>query len=442
MSGLAQWLVQRGARVTGSERRAGPAVERLRRLGIRVDTGPAPRPVWHGAGSLIYGPEVRRDHPERLAAARRGIVQVSGLQRLGQVIGRGVGLAVLGRHDASVATAMIGWTLTRAGLDPTVILGTTAPQLGGWARLGQGRHLVLEAVEESDEFGPLGPSVAVLLDLAARPGTDFSARAEALRRFTAAIPRDGHVLALVRNDLVAAALRGLELPVEGLSLERGSAWWGGDLREERGRFRFRAYHRGRFVVEVRLLVPGRRSVLSALAAIAACGRLDVPVLDIKEGLEEFKGVSGDFDSRGSYRGVTLVDDSGRDPAAIAAALALARAVYGSRRLWAVYHTWAEDLSQEEEARFAAAFAAADQVLVLESAPAGGLTAPGGAAGSLARALAGAGVRARWMAHLDDAISDLDRHLEPGDVLVTLGAGDVGTIADAFFRRLSRDRQGR
>jgi UDP-N-acetylmuramate--alanine ligase len=321
-----------------------------------------------------------------------------------------------------------------------VILGTAAPQMGGWARFGRGGYLVLEAVDAAGEFGPPGPRILVLLDVRMGPRADVRARVEALRRYATAVPRDGRILALEPHAVVAAAVRGLDA-VEELSWERRRAWWVGDLREDRGRCRFRVYHRGRFVVEVRLRIPGRRHVLSALAATAACGRLDVPAPAIKEGLEEFAGVAGDFDSRGSYRGVTLVDDDGRDPESIAAALALGRQVYGARRLWAAYHAADGDVPAVDPSRLAAAFVAADQVLILESAPIGAATVSRGVARSLAQALVEGGVRARWMASLDDAVSDLDQHLEPGDVLVTLGAGDEGTIADACFRRLSRDRQG-
>ncbi len=246
------------------------------------------------------------------------------------------------------------------------------------------------------------------------------------------------MLATAPNELVGEAVRAIEPAVELVSLERGTAWWGTDLREERGRYRFRAFHRGRFAVEVRLQVPGRRNVLSALAAIAACDRLDVPSAEIKNGLEEFTGLAGDFESRGSYRGVTLVDEEGREPADVSESLAIGRQVFGERRLWAVFLAAAGPPFEAVE-EFTAAFAAADRVLIMDSA-----TDAAGRHGTelLVRALVAAGIPTRRVDGLDDAIRDLDRHLEPGDVLVTLGTGDVGTIADAFIRRLSHDRQGR
>jgi UDP-N-acetylmuramate--alanine ligase len=200
------------------------------------------------------------------------------------------------------------------------------------------------------------------------------------------------------------------------------------LREDRGRYRFRVFHRGRFAAEIRLQVPGRANVLGALAALAACDRAEVPTREVKQALEDFAGVSGGFESRGSYRGVTLVDDDSAAPRDVAEVLALARAVHGRRRLWAVVGA-----SGRPEPAMTDALAWADRVLVL-----------GGAvdADAWASMLGGAGIAARPAAGPGAALRELDRHLEPGDVLLALGSGEVGTIADAFLRRLPRDRQGR
>jgi UDP-N-acetylmuramate--alanine ligase len=439
MSGLAQMLVQRGATVTGSATSTNPAVERLRRMGVRLHAGHPTRLCPDGVQLLVYSPGIGSEHPERLSAARRGIAQASATDWLSGLVRDSVGLVVAGQREAGVASAMIAWTLARAGFDPSVLLANPVPQLGGWARLGVGPHFVVEAVDEPEGFGPLAPRIAVILNVSRAEGGDPAGRQAALRRFTTSVPVDGHILALEPNNIIEDAVSGLETRVEGISLDRGSTWWGADLREERGRYRFRAFHRGRFAVEVRLQIPGRRNVLSALAAVAACGHLDIPAPEIKQGLEEFEGRTRDFESRGSYRGVTLVDDDGQDPSTVAEVLAIGREVYSGRRLWAVYGCEPGVGLCDDAERMAVALAAADHVVIIQGVADG---PRGSTAESLADSLVAAGRRA-WRAHdLDEAIRGLDRQLEPGDVLVTLGAGDVGTIADAFIRRLSRDRQSR
>jgi len=434
MSGVAQVLVQRGLRVTGSGRPNHPASERLRRLGARIHIGHPPR----GAQLLVYHPEVGREHPARLVASRRGIDQASAGQWLADLMGCSTSLAVVGQRTASIASAMIGWTLTRAGLDPTVVLGSSAPQLGGWGRVGDGPHFVVEAIEGAGEVGPHAPRLAVLLDVAAETPGGAKDRLEGLRRFAESVPSNGYVLALDGHDLVSAAVRDLSpVVVERVSLDHPSDWWVGDLRDDRGSYRFRVFHRERFVVELGLRVPGRRHVLGALAAVAVCDHLSVPIREIKQGLEEFVGLSRDFESRGSYRGVTLLDDEGRDPESISETLANVRRRFGNRPIRAVVCVGEGSRTAGMGTAYSAALAAADQVLVIEGERAGDRRDD-----SLAEELMASGTPVRAVAGLADAIEELDRSLEPGDVLVTLGAGDVGTIADAFIRRLSRDHQGR
>jgi len=350
-----------------------------------------------------------------------------------------VGLAVAGRRDASVSSAMIGWILTHAGLDPTVLVGMPAPQLGGWARLGAGRHFVVEALEEDQELGPFGPRIAILLSTVVSPNTtDLAARVNALRRFATSVPADGLILFESPNEVLEAAVHALEPTVESVSLARGSSWWGADLREERGRYRFRAFHEGHFTLEVGLQVPGRRNVLSAVAAVATCVQLGVSTASIREALEEFTGVSRDFESRGSYQGVTLVDDEGRDPETIAETLAIGRQTFGSRRLRVVFWVDETDWTREDVGRYISALSSADHVVLMDG---NGTGTSRDLTESLVGDLAVSGVLANRVESFEGAIRYLDQHLEPGDVLITLGAGDVGTIADAFIRRLSRNRQG-
>jgi UDP-N-acetylmuramate--alanine ligase len=175
-------------------------------------------------------------------------------------------------------------------------------------------------------------------------------------------------------------------------------------------------------------VPGAANVLSALATVAVCTRVDVPARAIKDAMEDFGGISRGFETRGSYRGVTLIDDDSVEPEDVAGCLTIARGRYGRRRIVAVF---APDRSPCGQT--ITALANADRIVLWDRSV---------DADDWAGMLEGAGVAALRVTNLDEALADLDQHLEPGDVLLTLGAGEVGTIADAFIRRLSRDRQGR
>jgi len=426
LSGLAQNLAQAGMVVTGAGSGEGrpPAPE-----GVRILRGPGRPGVTRQTRLLVHGPEVGRDHPSRLGATRLGVRQETPAQWLGGRMRGRIGVAVAGGREAGVAAAMIGLVLVHAGLEPTVLLNTPAPQLGGWGRSGTGPHVVAEWAGEAEDLGTVGPGVAVVLGVGADPRVDHDLWAGSFRRFVRAAPAGAHVLALGHPSLLpgkpAAAAGG---SFAWVSLRRGADWWGTDFRQESGRFRFRIFHRGRYVMEARLQAGGRRHVVGALAAAAACVRLGVPAAAVRHGVEAFAGLSRDFDARGSYRGVSLVDDEGGDARSVRESLAMARRAYGGRRLWAVF---APPDAAAGGRRYASAFAAADRVVV---------AGVGGGSRALARRLNAAGVRACRAADVVAVISELDRNLEPGDVLLTLGAGDVGTIADAFIRRLPRDRQ--
>jgi UDP-N-acetylmuramate--alanine ligase len=346
---------------------------------------------------------------------------------LARLLGRGIGVAAAGGRKAGLAAAMVGWTLTHAGLDPTIVLGTSLPQLGGSGRLGLGPHVIVEAGDELIGTDLPGPEIVLIHD-----DSGAHERSTILRRWAEAAPPGGYVLGFADEGEVVEPPQSSLAEIERFSLAPGHDWWGADVREDRGHYRFRAFHRGRFAMEVRLQVPGRHHVLGALAAVAVCGRVDLTSRAIKEGLEEFGGVSRGFESRGSYRGVTLVDDEALGPLAVGEALAVAREVFGRRKLHAAYRPLQDSNGSWP---LPSEFVEADRVWIIDE--------EGPSAGSIARALVEALVEAGTMAcrasGLEEVIRELDRHLEPGDVLVTLGAGDVGTIADAFLRRLSSDR---
>lgn len=327
-------------------------------------------------------------------------------------------MAFLGERVANLAAAMVGWTLVRAGHDPTVALGVGAPQLGGTNRAGSGPHRIIRADPASN-----ATTSAVYL------GRIGEGCERSLGRLAPVLSSGGFLIATARAAGSCPRIEGLET----LSARRrGSDWWAADLKEERGRFRFRAFHRGRFAAEVRLATPGRGAVLAALAALAACARLDVPTPAIRDGLEDFRGVSGRLEDRGGFRGATFLVDRSSGARPVAEALKTCRLMFGARRLLAVFAGGKAGRPGPEILRLAGALSLADGVVLVSAPPATALRA----------ALGAAGVPALEVGDLDEAIRELDRNLEPGDVLLAMGPGDVGKVADAFTRRLPGDRPGR
>lgn len=433
MAGLAQSLAQSGMSVTGSWPVSEPDACRLRQSGVSIRGGEANSVMPRRTQLLVHGPGVTREHPNRLVAIRRRLAQAGYAEYVrGVTVGRQP-LVFLGGRQASVAAAMTGWVLARSGADPSVLLSLSCPQLGGSARVGLGRQVVVDWPDGLSGLQELGPFVTVFLP--ADPAAESAAETLCgVRRRSAATPPGATVL-----TTVGLTVCGEDEPITATPLSLGGCegWWGADVRDAAGGARFRVFEGAEFVTEIGLAVPGRRHVISALAAVAACRTVGVAASGIRQGLEEFGGLARDFESRGSFRGVTLIDDASDDAASIGRAVFQARRQFGTRRLWALYGGPAQadpDADTEERRRVASALAEADRVVLVAGVP--------GAAADLAAMLRASGPPLWVVDGREAAVADLDRKLEPGDVLLTLGAGDVGTIADAFIRRLPRDRPGR
>ena len=393
MPGLAEALARSGREVSGSTSGFNPAMSRLRDRGVRVDSGHSAHRLALGAQLVVPAPGTDRFHPELVAAIKHGIPRSSRADLLAWLAEGRTVIAVEGDRASNMAGAMIGWILGQVGLDPSIILSRRVAQLGGWGVLGEGPHLVCTSTDLPD----ICPSILILLPCEASGPR---------------LPADW----VLSREL----LSGGPLPerVEQLSLDQSNAaWWAADIRQARGQTRFRIFHHSDFVSEVWLKLPGVIPVWAAMAAMAACLRLGLGVEAIKMGLEDFAGVSRGFECRGTYRGVTLLDDDSADSAEATEALDLARRIHGPRRLWAVV---AASLMNPSRMPWPA-----DRVMIVGSPPTG---TPEYSA------------RATVVAGRDEAIAELDRSLEPGDVLLTLGAGDVGTIADEFLGRLSGNRK--
>ncbi len=397
MPGLAQALAGSGQEVSGSTVGSDPSITWLRERGVRVDSGHSAHRLAIGAQLVVPAPGLDRFHPELVAAIKHGIPRSSRADLLGWLAQGRTVIAVGGDRSSGLAGAMIGWILDRSCLGPTVVLSRRVPQLGGWGLLGDGHHLVCTA----DDLGAIQPSILIVLD--------------------EATASSDHTPVAGADWIFARDLGSPEQPNlsgERLSLEMTDiGWWAADIRQDRAKTRFRVFHNGDYVAEIWLKQPGVAAVWAALATVAACQRLDLPLESITEGLEEFAGVSRGFECRGSYRGVTLLDDDAADPGEVDEAIALARRIHGPRRLWAVV---AANLVEQVEVLWPA-----DRVMIV------------GPLSSISRERS---ARAMVVAGRDEAIAELDRSLEPGDVLLTLGAGDVGTIADEFIGRLSSDRK--
>lgn len=428
MSALAELVLRAGGQATGCDARPGPAAHALAAQGLEVAAGHDPAHVA-GAAAVVVTAAVPPDHPELAAARARGIPVLKRAQALGAVVNPGVVVAVAGTHGKTTTTAMTTAILAEAGLDPTGFVGGRVPAWGGGLRPGSDRLFVVEADEYDRSFLALRPRIAVVTTVEADHldvyGT-VEAIEQAYREFLAPVPEDGLVAACVDDDGARRLLREVRGPrALGYGLNPDA-----ELRatavEQHGRgSRFRVEEAGAVLTELTLRVPGLHNVRNALGALAAARAAGADVDAARRALASFDGVDRRFQVVGEARGVVMVDDYAHHPTEIAATLAAARAAYPARRIVAVFQPHLYTRTRDFADAFGRALAGADVVWVADVYPAREAPIPGVTGELVARAAeAAGGAEVHYHAELDSLAEALAPTLEPGDVCITLGAGNI------------------
>ena len=443
MSGLAEWLLDRGHDVGGCDARESGVTRRLEQLGARVTVGHDPSHV-EGIDALVFSSAITADHAERRAATERGIPVIRRAELLGAIMDGSRGIAVAGTHGKSTTTTMTGSVLEAAGFDPTVIVGGRIRGRDGNVRIGGGAWLVAEADEFDRSFLALSPEIAVITNVEA-DHLDIYGTVEAVREAFAAFAErvgEGGTLVLGGDD---AGARRVPAPagvgtvtfgtsssaaVRGVRIEAGPEGIAFDL--ELG---------GTPAGRIRLAMPGVHNVRNALAAAAVGWRLEVPARAIREGLEAVRGVERRFEILHRDDDLMIVDDYAHHPSEIAATLSGARGAWPDRRIVAVFQPHLYTRTRDFAGEFGVALSAADLVFVTDVYPARERPIEGVSGRLVSEAARKAGAPVRYMpdetAGGHSATDVVEAVLRPGDLLVTLGAGDIDELA----RQLAARRAG-
>jgi UDP-N-acetylmuramate--alanine ligase len=443
MRALATLLVERGWHITGSDLRP-HAAEGLIARGVRVFTGHASNNVPADAELLVCSNAVPVDNPERQQAQKRGIPILSYAQMLGEIAQKsqataGQVLAVAGTHGKSTVTAMAAEILIRAGLDPTVICGA-APMNG---RHGQGKFTLLEACEYRRNFLHLQPNVAVLLNIEPDHFDCYQSVEQlqgAFAQFIGQTSTDGLIMASHECSVARriATASGRQIVTFGFS--RAADWRATNLEHSLGRYRFDIVRHGQRLTHVTLGVTGRHNVLNAVAAAALARHCGVSAQHISQGLATFRGLKRRLEGRHRWGGVPWIDDYAHHPTAVKAALAAVRQMFPRRRIWCVFQPHQASRLAALLDELATSLHNADRIAVAEVFRAReGQAQPGDATASdLANSLAASGNEVLDEHHPSAIARRLSNELQPGDVLVTMGAGDIGKIFHDFRERARRN----
>ncbi|MEK7700612.1 MAG: UDP-N-acetylmuramate--L-alanine ligase [candidate division NC10 bacterium] len=446
MSGIAEILLNLGYRVTGSDQRRNEAVERLERLGAKIFAGHEASHT-EGAHVVVYSSAVSRDNIEVQVARQRQIPTIPRAEMLAELMRLKYGIAVAGTHGKTTTTSLIGAVLAEGRHDPTIVVGGRVTSLGSNARLGQGDYLVAEADESDGSFLKLQPTIAVVTTVDAEH-LDHYGSLEAIRdafvQFVNKVPFYGSAVLCLDQPNIQLLIPRIEKRIITYGLESGADLVARHLHLQGMTSRFEVSQRGSLLGECSLQIPGLHNVLNALAAVGVGLDLEIPFVTIQRALAGFAGVQRRFQVRGRAHGVTVVDDYAHHPAEIRATLAAAKAGFDCRVVTVFQphrYTRTHHLRQE----FLTAFNQADVVVVMDIYAAGEAPIPGVTAEDLAE-----GIRAHGHRNVTYLGSDRERILQHlcevtrnGDLVLTLGAGDVSQLGPELLNRLDADsRNGR
>ena len=438
MSGIAEVLLNLGYQISGSDVKLSPITERLASMGARVFEGHAASNLG-GARALVVSSAVDEQNPEVQEARRLQIPVIPRGELLAELMRLKYGVAVAGSHGKTTTTSLSATILNHAGLDPTVVVGGRVGTMGGSnARVGRSDFLVVEADESDGSFLKLAPIIAVVTNID-REHLDHYPTLDAIRaafiEFVNKVPFYGVVIVCLDDPNVQSMLpeirrRTITYGTTAQADVQATAIVCSPFLSEFN-VRYRNADLGRF----KLRVPGRHNVLNAMAAIAIAMELEVAPDAIREGLATFNGVDRRFQMRGKERGITVVDDYGHHPTEIRATLDGAR-VCGFRRIHVLFqpHRYSRTYHLMDE--FARSFMQADSVFVMDIYAASEKPIEGVTAESLSDRIRQFGHRGvEYVGSLDRGVDALVKAAGEGDLVLTLGAGNVWQAGDKVLERL-------
>jgi UDP-N-acetylmuramate--alanine ligase len=448
MSGIAEILLNLGMRVSGSDQRRSPITDRLAQMGALVHEGHAADNLGD-ASVVVTSSAVSPTNPEVLEARMRKIPVIQRAEMLAELMRLKYGIAVAGMHGKTTTTSMVASVLAAGGLDPTVVVGGRVDALGSNARLGSSRYLVAEADESDRSFLKLSPILAIVTNLDREHMDcyrDMDDVEQAFLEFMDKVPFYGAVTACLDNPLLKAILPrarrrvltyGLapdaDYRLEILGRPANSA-------DSEGFSRFQVVissavtASGTILGPFVLRVPGQHNILNATAAVAIAHQLEVPNHKIAEGLSNFRGVDRRFQLRGRAAQVAVVDDYGHHPTEIAATLGAAREC-GYQRIHVLFQPHRYTRTRDLLAEFAGCFQLADTVTVLPIYAASEEPIEGVHAELLVDRMRG--VQAAYAPDFPSGVAQVVAHAQPGDLILTLGAGSVSQLAPLILAELEK-----
>jgi UDP-N-acetylmuramate--alanine ligase len=432
MSGIAEVLLNLGYQVSGSDERESDATLRLKTLGAQVAIGHRAENLTADPSVVVISTAVKFSNAEVLEARRRQIPVIPRAEMLAELMRMKYGIAVAGSHGKTTTTSFIATVLSAAGLDPTMVIGGRLRSLGSNAKLGQGEILVAEADESDGTFLLLSPTIAVVTNID-REHMDFYQTMDQLNdsflAYVNKVPFYGLSVLCIDNPGVRALQSKVKKRFVTYGLSPDAEIQARQVTTRPMEVECEVFHRSKALGRLRLKLPGRHSATNALAAVAVALELDIPFARVVEALASFGGIHRRLEIKGEPGGVTIIDDYGHHPAEIAATLAAIRDSW-NRRLTVIFQphrfTRTRDLFQD----FLSVFDGIERLILTEIYPAGEDPIAGVSAEALYQALKRRGhLTVEFFPDRDEIAATLAPKLGAGDIVLTLGAGDIYKVGE-------------
>jgi UDP-N-acetylmuramate--alanine ligase len=439
MSGIAEVLLNLGYPVTGSDLHESEATRRLRSLGAQIFIGHQEENLATPPSVVVISTAVKYSNPEVLEARRRQIPVVPRAEMLSELMRMKYGIAVAGSHGKTTTTSMVAAVLSSAGLDPTMVVGGRLHMLGSNAKMGQGEILVAEADESDGSFLFLSPIIAVVTNID-REHMDYHHTMEQLSEsflaFVNKVPFYGLAVLCIDNLNVRALIPKVKKRIVTYGLSSDAEFSASDLQMNAGSVEFFVRRSGNALGKLRLRLPGRHSATNALAAVAVAQELEIPFGTVADALAEFTGVHRRFEVKGEPNGIMVIDDYGHHPAEVRATIGAIRDSW-KRPLTVIFqphrYTRTRDLFDE----FLTAFEGADRLILTEIYAAGEDPIAGTSSESLYQAIKRQGhMDVEFLPDQSGIAAAVAEKLRPGDIALTLGAGDIYKVGDALVETLA------
>ena len=437
MSGIAEVLLNLGYQVSGSDMKETEVTRRLQSLGAKVSYGHR-RENLKEADVVVTSSAVRKGNPEVQAAEERFIPVIPRAEMLAELMRMKVGIAIAGTHGKTTTTSLISTVLAAGGLDPTVVIGGRLNSIGSNARLGQGQYLVAEADESDGSFLKLMPTIAVVTNIDPEHLDHYKGIDEIKETFLAfldKIPFFGLAVLCLDHPNIQSLLPRLKKRFTTYGLTTQADYQAKEIVFEELSTSFDVLHRRKEIGRLSLRMPGLHNVYNALATLATAFELEIPFGVVQETLRDFSGIQRRFQIKGEKKGILVVDDYGHHPVEIMATLKAARTGWG-KRIIAVFQPHRYTRTQTLFKDFLTAFYDADVLVLTDIYPAGEDRIEGVESKALFEGLREYGHKdVTYLPDKKEIVEHLLRVIAPGDLVITLGAGDIWQVSEELVNRL-------